>query len=105
MQQDHLYCHTWAQLGTQAQLRFLQVPTCKLGHKVVIFSDRPGRPPDHLDVRLAMKLVFDKCLVLSMLCVVPNPIVPPIKKVCAVSPLPVYIFCTFTTLGSVLDFK
>ena len=78
------------QLGTQAQLEFLQV------HKVVIFSDRTGRPTYHLDVRLAMKLVFDECLVLSMLCVVPNPIVPPMQ--CAVSSLPVYIFlCSLPT--------
>ena len=83
-----LHCHTRAELGTQAQLEFLQVLTCKLGHKVVIFSDRTGRPTYHLDVRLAMKLVFEECLVLSMLCVVPNPIVPPIKKVCAMCGLP-----------------
>ena len=70
----HKCCHTRAQLGTQAQLEFLQVLTCKLGNKVIIFFDRTDRPPDHLDVTLAMKLDFDECL--SMMCVVPNPILP-----------------------------
>ena len=59
---------------------------------MVIFSDKTGKPPDHLDVRLARKLEFDRCLVLSMSCGVPTPIVPPINKVCAVPPLPVYVF-------------
>ena len=61
-------------------------------HEVVIFSDRTGhpatQPPDHMDVRLAKKMEFDGCLILSILCGVPTPIAHHINKVCAVSPPP-----------------
>ena len=46
---QYLYCHTRIQLGISAQLKFLQVLTCKLGHEVAIFPEI-SHPPDHLNI-------------------------------------------------------
>ena len=56
------YCHTRASVSLQDGAT-----------KWIYFLTEPStRPADHMDVRLARKLEFDGCLVLSMMCGVPT---------------------------------
>ena len=109
---EHWICyHTRAQLATQFQLEFLQVLSCKLGHKGVIFSDRAGRPTDHpttwildcLGSRNLTGVWFFHCCALSLpplfphstkyvrcppsqYIFFPTPFATPITKVCVLCP-------------------
>ena len=104
------YCHTWLHLGYSARLRIWQVSAFKMESKSGIFfclDHPPTQPPTPNSPPTAE-------IFLLMLCGIPDPIVspstryvrcppiqymfcstpivPPIKKVCAVSPLSIHIF-------------
>ena len=92
-----LNCHTWAQLGAQAQLNFLS-PYLQVMHQAI-------RPPGHPTIwmlDMAKKLKFGRCLVgvwsvcrcclVFQCCAVSPPKLFPLNKVYEVSLLPFYIF-------------
>ena len=78
--------HSGSILDSQLSWESGKFPLARWSHEVVIFSDRTGRPADHMDVRLARKLKFDGSLVLSMLCGVPTPCLFHQQSMCGVPP-------------------
>ena len=78
-----LYFHTRLHLGFSAKLRIWQVSACKMEPQsgTIITLELASQPTSSVPT-----------LIISMLCGVPTPIVPSLNEVCAVSPLPVYVF-------------